>query len=248
MTTTDRAPDAGVRRPSPHDARRDARSEAWPSGKAAPCYGVGASSASAGSSPAASVPFRPVAQWKRAVGFEPTCRPFESGRGVSHDRPRVAQLRRAPLLQRGGWGFESLAADMPLKLSSAEQPPCKRKAVGSIPTWGSSSPRSPTWQRHPAQTRTSRGSNPRGGTHDATSFNWQDARLLPGQRWFDPSRRSSFLGRLTAGSSALNRRMRGSNPARGARSYGRGHGVHAVSNTAGEGSIPSVRAPHAPVV
>ena len=45
---------------------------------------------------------------------------------------------------------------------------------------------------------------------------WQDARLLPGQRWFDPSRRSSFLGRLTAGSSALNRRMRGSNPARGA--------------------------------
>ena len=79
----DRAPDAGVRRASPQDARRDARSEAWPSGKAAPCYGVGASSASAGSSPAASVPFRPVAQWKRAVGFEPTCRPFESGRGVS---------------------------------------------------------------------------------------------------------------------------------------------------------------------
>ena len=69
----DRAPDAGVRRASPQDARRDARSEAWPSGKAAPCYGVGASSASAGSSPAASVPFRPVAQWKRAVGFEPTC-------------------------------------------------------------------------------------------------------------------------------------------------------------------------------
>lgn len=163
MTTTDRAPDAGVRRPSPHDARRDGRSEAWPSGKAAPCYGVGASSASAGSSPAASVPFRPVAQWKRAVGFEPTCRPFESGRGVSHDRPRVAQLRRAPLLQRGGWGFESLTADTPLKLSQAEQPPCKRKAVGSIPTWGSSPPRSPTWQRHPAQTRTSRGSNPRGG-------------------------------------------------------------------------------------
>ena len=92
-------------------------------------------------------------------------RPFESGRGVSHEhRPRVAQLRRAPLLQRGGWGFESLAADMPLKLSSAEQPPCKRKAVGSIPTWGSSPPRSPTWQRHPAQNRTSRGSNPRGGT------------------------------------------------------------------------------------
>jgi hypothetical protein len=56
-------------------------------------------------------------------------------------RPRVAQLRRAPLLQRGGWGFESLAADcMPLKLSSAEQPPCKRTVVGSIPTWGSRFP------------------------------------------------------------------------------------------------------------
>jgi hypothetical protein len=40
---TDRAPDAGVRRASPPDARRDARPlEAWPSGKAAPCYGVGA--------------------------------------------------------------------------------------------------------------------------------------------------------------------------------------------------------------
>lgn len=58
--------------------------------------------------------------------------------------------------------------------------------------------------------------------------------------------RSSFLGRLTAGSSALNRRMRGSNPARGARrgspTCGRGHGVQAVSNAVGEGSIPSVRA------
>ena len=32
-----------------------------------------------------------------------------------------------------------------------------------------------------------------------------------------PRARRSFLGRLTAGSSALNRRMRGSNPARGAR-------------------------------
>ena len=75
---------------------------------------------------------------EESSGLRTHVRPFESGRGVSsHHRPRVAQLRRAPLLQRGGWGFESLAADMPLKLSSAEQPPCKRKAVGSIPTWGS---------------------------------------------------------------------------------------------------------------
>ena len=36
--------------------------------------------------------------------------------------------------------------------------------------------------------------------------------------------------------------MRGSNPARGAHTYGRGHGVHPVSNAEGEGSIPSVRA------
>ena len=102
---------------------------------------------------------------EESSGLRTHVRPFESGRGVSHHhRPRVAQLRRAPLLHRGGWGFESLTADTPSKLSSAEQPPCKRKAVGSIPTWGSSPPRSPTWQRHPAQNRTSRGSNPRGGT------------------------------------------------------------------------------------
>jgi hypothetical protein len=122
------------------------------------------------------------------------------GRFSTTHHPRVAQQRRAPLLQRGGWGFESLAADHaleaqlgraaayyivgepmvpprapsfvvatsravgplgrrsrpsalrvssladviglspPLKLSSAEQPPCKRTVVGSIPTWGSSFP------------------------------------------------------------------------------------------------------------
>ena len=252
LHVADRAPDAGVRRASPQDARRDARSEAWPSGKAAPCYGVGASSASAGSSPAASVPFRPVAQWKRAVGFEPTCRPFESGRGVSHDRPRVAQLRRAPLLQRGGWGFESLTADMPLKLSSAEQPPCKRKAVGSIPTWGSSPlvaqpgrgirlrpgpvvvrihagglgvgepmvpPPAPSFGAYTtvrlvslpagqAGLRRHCADNLAGATVPGQGrcvpsrrlpcrsltrcdvVQWQDVRLLPGERWFDPSRRS----------------------------------------------------------
>ena len=81
---------------------------------------------------------------EKSSGLRTHARPFEPGRGVTRgepwvpprSRPRVAQLRRAPLLPRGGWGFESLAADMPLKLSSAEQPPCKRKAVGSIPTWG----------------------------------------------------------------------------------------------------------------
>ena len=175
----DRAPEAGVRRASPQDARRDARSEAWPSGKAAPCYGVDASSVRR-FEPCCLRPFPPRSSVEESSGLRTHVRPFESGRGVSHHhRPRVAQLRRAPLLQRGGWGFESLAADMPLKLSSAEQPPCKRKAVGSIPTWGSSSPRSPTWQRHPAQTRTSRGSNPRGGTHDATSFNGRTPGCYP---------------------------------------------------------------------
>jgi hypothetical protein len=104
---------------------------------------------------------------------------------------------------------------------------------------------------------------------DATSFNRQDARLLPGERWFDPSRRSlaaafpstkecgerrecgallgfgrqaSFLGRLTAGSSALNRRMRGSNPARGALLRTRPWRPGGLQPRAGEGSIPSVRA------
>ena len=216
---------------------------------------------------------------------------------------------RRPARPGGTRLHSGTSSPTPSKLSLAEQPPCKRKAVGSIPTWGSSPPRSPTWQRHPAQNRTSRGSNPRGGTlgggthgspaspllrgehhrmrrvglpagqaglrrHSAYDLEgaiepggpgqvvtslapvcgvwfahercdvvqWQDVRLLPGERWFDPSRRSAFLGRLTAGSSALTRRMRGSNPARGARSDGRGHGVQAVSNAAGEGSIPSVRA------
>jgi hypothetical protein len=126
--------------------------------------------------------FRPVAQRRRAVGFEPTrarsnragavrrgdpvvpprapsfcvvhvqaasglpagkagLRPRRPRHTHTHthttSQPRVAQLRRAPLLQRGGWRFESFAADTPLKLSSAEQPPCKRTVVGSIPTWGS---------------------------------------------------------------------------------------------------------------
>ena len=101
--------------------------------------------------------------------------------------PRVAQ-RESASLQRGGWGFESLAADP--------------------------SPRSPTWQRRPAQTRKVRGSNPRGGTR-CDVVQRQDVRLLTGECWFEPSRRSSLLDRLTAGSPALNRRVRGSNPARG---------------------------------
>jgi hypothetical protein len=54
-------------------------------------------------------------------------------------------------------------------------------------------------------------------------------------------RARSFLGRLTAGSSALNRRMRGSNPARGA-SYGRDMASARSPKPLPEGSIPSVRA------
>ena len=71
---------------------------------------------------------------------------------------------RRPARPGGTRLHSGTSSPTPSKLSSAEQPPCKRKAVGSIPTWGSSPPRSPTWQRHPAQNRTSRGSNPRGGT------------------------------------------------------------------------------------
>jgi hypothetical protein len=54
--------------------------------------------------------------------------------------------------------------------------------------------------------------------------------------------RNSFLGRLTAGSSALNRRMRGSNPARGALIRTRPWRPGGLQPRAGEGSIPSVRA------
>ena len=58
-----------------------------------------------------------------------------------------------------------------------------------------------------------------------------------------PAVAAPFLGRLIG-------RIFGSEPkdawfeSRPRSSYGRGHGVHAVSNTAGEGSIPSVRAQH----
>jgi hypothetical protein len=52
----------------------------------------------------------------------------------------------------------------------------------------------------------------------------------------------TFLGRLTAGSSALNRRMRGSNPARGAHVRTRPWRPGGLQPRAGEGSIPSVRA------
>ena len=53
---------------------------------------------------------------------------------------------------------------------------------------------------------------------------------------------SQLLGRLTAGSSALNRRMRGSNPARGALLRTRPWRPGGLQPRAGEGSIPSVRA------
>lgn len=181
-------------------------------------------------------------------GLRTHARPFESGRGVPPRHPRVAQLRRAPLLQRGGWGFESLTADTPLKLSSAEQPPCKRTVVGSIPTWGSRSPtpRSPTRQRRPAQTREVRGSNPRGGTRCDVVQSAGRPAVTRGTLVRPQPSQLPFLGRLTAGSSALNRRMRGSNPARGA-AHGRDTASTRSPKPRREGSIPSVRA-HAPVV
>ena len=213
-------------------------------------------------------------------------RPFESGRGVSsHHRPRVAQLRRAPLLQGGGWGFESLAADMPLKLSSAEQPPCKRKAVGSIPTWGfdvGEHHGSPTGHLSGACTgrpsSVSRAAKPPSGRdasrmvdrrvrHPLVAQLAEASGSEPEQSWFESTRGDSrcdvvqMAGRPAVTRSTLvrpqpsqliprssNGRIFGSEPkdawfeSRPRSSYGRGHGVHAVSNTAGEGSIPSVRA------
>ena len=144
-----------------------------------------------------------------------------SNRAGASDRtthhPRVAQQRRAPLLQRGGWGFESLAADLPLiaqpgrgagsrarklevrillrgltplKLSSAERPPCKRTGVGSIPTWGSDrggthgSPRVPPsgatavkFQPLVAQRAEAPGSDPGGSWFESTRGDQQRAQL-----------------------------------------------------------------------
>jgi hypothetical protein len=67
-------------------------------------------------------------------------------------------------------------------------------------------------------------------------------RMLVRPRPSQLSAQPSFLGRLTAGSSALNRRMRGSNPARGALLRTRPWWPGGLQPRAGEGSIPSVRA------
>jgi hypothetical protein len=104
-----------ARRASPPGTRRDARifQEAWPSRQGSalltrrretvrrfePCC----------------LRFRPVAQWTQSSGLRTHRAPVRIGPGrLSRRRshPRVAQQRRAPLLQRGGWGFESLAADL----------------------------------------------------------------------------------------------------------------------------------------
>jgi hypothetical protein len=181
------------------------------------------------------------------VGFEPTCaRSNRAGASLSSQitppagssKAESASLtkrrlgvriprRGPPLIAQPGRGTGSrrrtvevrllLGGLTPLKLSSAERPPCKRTGVGSIPTWGSDrgepmvpprppssrgngsevpTPRSPTGRG--ARLRPGRfvvrihaGGSAAGSTPlDATSFNRQDARLLPGACWFDPSRRS----------------------------------------------------------
>ncbi len=144
-----------VRRASPPGSRRDARygGMAEP-GKAARCYRAGALGARRFESCCLRC-FKPHFPARAVAAGGRLCRPggqarvrcvMRRRRGPvgepwvpPHLLPRVAQWRRAPLLQRGGWGFESLAADPSL--------------------------RSPTRQRRPAQTRKVRGSNPRGGTH-----------------------------------------------------------------------------------
>ena len=59
-----------------------------------------------------------VAQWTRAPGFEPGCASSILAGGLSAVRTAFCR------------GF------LPVKLSSAEQAPCKREGVGSIPTTG----------------------------------------------------------------------------------------------------------------
>jgi hypothetical protein len=101
------------------------------------------------------------------VGFEPTCaRSNRAGASLSSQitppagssKAESASLtkrrlgvriprRGPPLIAQPGRGTGSrrrtvevrllLGGLTPLKLSSAERPPCKRTGVGSIPTWGS---------------------------------------------------------------------------------------------------------------
>lgn len=171
-------------------------------------------------------------------GLRTHARPFESGRGVHslHSlHPRVAQLRRAPLLQRGGWGFESLTADMPLKLSSAERPPCKRTVVGSIPTWGSDA--------HPLVAQHGRGARFRPGRFvvrihagglDATSSNGRTPGCYPGNAGSTPAV-AAFIPRSSNG------RIFGSEPkdawfeSRPRSSTRTRRGVHSVSKTEARG-------------
>jgi hypothetical protein len=163
------------------------------------------------------------------VGFEPTCaRSNRAGASLSSQitppagssKAESASLtkrrlgvriprRGPPLIAQPGRGTGSrrrtvevrllLGGLTPLKLSSAERPPCKRTGVGSIPTWGSCQDQPLVAQRAEAPGsdpggswfESTRGDQAAGSAPlDATSFNRQDARLLPGERWFDPSRRS----------------------------------------------------------
>ena len=151
-----RAP-TSVRRASTPGARRDARSEAWPSGKAAPCYGVGEPRSSlAGSSPAASVD-PPRSSEDKSSGLRTHARPFESGRRV--------------LAWENPWfphDFGTAAGDRPCGVSplfSVFPRSSNGRIFGSEPkdAWFESRPRSSAWgthgssvhpNAHPLRTRT----------------------------------------------------------------------------------------------
>ena len=102
-------------------------------GKAARCYRAGGSPPLAGSNPAASVS-SPRSSADRAVGFGPTCRPFESGRGVS--RCDVVQSAGRPTVNRG-----TLVRPQPSQLSRPGRPVVRTPVshigdAGSIPARG----------------------------------------------------------------------------------------------------------------
>ena len=81
--------------PETRGSRKDCHLARYPVSKAGGPSGLGGSTPS----PSASA-FRPVAQRTRAVGFEPTCRPFESGRGVSNERCDVVSTVGRPAVNR----------------------------------------------------------------------------------------------------------------------------------------------------
>ena len=139
---------------------------------------------------------RPVAQRRRAVGFEPTCRPFESGRGVS--------MRRRPTGRTPGCYPEdagsspAVAATCPDRLDGQEPVSSndRRRAVARAISHSGRSALGRVWVCGPAVSRVRRVRFPSRASPRRSSV---DERHAPnvGRRRFDSSRRDC-VARLVA--------------------------------------------------